>query len=214
MTLLWTRAVRHHAMPWNQHPDEPPYTPISVRHAGFAGFVGAGDDEHLREMALPEPTRSDMRYLMHNEDWPEGYKRRHQGAVEKLKAGLTHEDIPDIEDPRLHHFLRHHFNEHWLWKPGTVDLTKPLYATQSHVAKEHLDRYRKNPGAPVHNAEYRSVDAEAPMIVTHEGRQHAIEGHHRLAAGIERGETQMPVWHFDLDNHYMPSYDGRDEDDR
>lgn len=214
MTLLWAQAVQHVAMPWNQHPDEPAYTPLSVRHAGFAGYVGAGDDEDIRDMAQPAPTRSDMRFLHHNGTWPDQFKQRHDEATEKLKANLGHEDIPDIEDPRLFHFLRQHFNEQRLWKPGTVDLTKPLYATQSHVAQEHLDRYRKDPSAPVHDAEWRGVDADAPMVVTHEGRQHAIEGHHRLAAGIERGETQMPVWHFNLDNHYMPSYDGRDEDDR
>lgn len=207
MSLLWKDAARHQGMAWNQHPDEPPYTPVSVRHAGYAGFVGAGDDEQLREMALPAATRSDMRYFMHNEDWPDQYKRRHEEAVEKLKANLTDEDVPDIDDPRLHHFLRHHFNEQRLWKPGSVDLTQPVYATQSHVAQEHLDRYRDNPQAAVHEAEWRGIDADAPMVVKHEGRTHAIEGHHRIAAGIERGDTSMPAWTFDLDSHYMPSYD-------
>lgn len=211
MSLLWTRAVQHTAMSWNQPPDEPAYTPISVRHAGYAGYVGAGDDEDLREQTLPTPTRSDMRYLIHNDDWPESYHQRHHEATEKAKANLTHEDMPDVEDPRLHHFLRHHFGEQHLWSPSTVDLTKPVYATQTHVAQEHLDRYRKNPNAAVHGAESRGVDADAPMLVTHEGRTHAIEGHHRIAAGIERGDTELPAWHFNLDNHYMPEYDGQDD---
>lgn len=212
MSLLWTNAaMRKRAMPWHQAPDEPQRTPISVRRVGYAGFVGAGDDEHLRDMALPPATHSEMRFLHHTDEWPESYTNRHERALRHLKANLTEDDHPDIEDPRLHHFLRHHFGEQYLWKPGTVDLTKPLHATQSHVAQEHLDKYRDNPAADVHEAEWRGVDADAPMTVTHEGRTHAIEGHHRLAAGMERGETSMPAWTFNLDNHYMPDYDGKDE---
>ncbi len=210
MSALWITATHHTAMPWSQNPDEPDYTPLSVKHAGFVGYVGSGDDEDLKELTLPTPTRSDMRYLMHNDDWPHAYHQRHQEATEKAKANLTHEDAPDIEDPRLHHFLRHHFGDQHLWQPGTADLTKPVYATQTHVAQEHLNRYRDNPSAPVHGAETRGVDADAPMLVTHEGRTHAIEGHHRIAAGIERGDRSMPAWLFNLDHHYMPGYDGED----
>lgn len=207
MTLLWSRAVRHQAMPWFQHPEEPRRTPVSVRNAGYAGYVGAGDDEQLRELALPDHTPSEMRHLLETDEDTESFKKRHDEATEKLKAGLTHEDIPDIEDPRLHHFIRNHFNEQRLWKPGSIDLTQPVYATQSHVAKEHLDRYRNDPNAAVHDAEYRGIDADAPMVVKHEGRMHAVEGHHRIAAGIERGETSLPAWVVDLDSHYMPAYD-------
>lgn len=211
MSLLWVSAAFHkEAMPWYQNPDEPAYTPVSVRHAGYAGYVGAGDDEHLRDATMPDSTRSEMRYFMHTGEWPESYSKRHDEAFEKAKANLTHEDQPDIEDPRLHHFLRHHFGEQHLWHPATIDLRNPIYATQSHVAQEHLDRYRNDPQANVNEHETRGVDADAPMTVMHEGRVHAIEGHHRLAAGIERGDTEMPVWHFDLDSHYMPDYDNED----
>lgn len=211
MGLLWSQAVRHMAMPWTQHPNEPEYTPVSVRHAGYAGYVGSGDDKDLKEFTEPPVTRSEDAYWARHNELPQKYHDRHQDAFEHAKSWLTDEDKPDIDDSRLHHFRRHHWGEEYHYKPDTVDLTRPIYATQTHVAQEHMDRYRANAHAPVHNQEYRGLDADAPIVVTHEGRRHVIDGHHRIAAGIGRGDTAMPVLHFNLDHHYMPDYDGRDE---
>lgn len=170
MTLLWTRA-----MPWVQRPDDPTYTPIPVKHAGFAGYVG------------PHP----------HDDHP---------------AQNPHEDVADIEDPRLHHFIRNHrrYDSDDLFEPSVADTTTfPIYATQTHVAKEHFDKYRADPRAATHVSSDGSGSAD-PVLITHEGRVHAADGHHRLAAAIARGDTELPVWHVNLDRLHMPDYDGED----
>lgn len=203
MSLLWTTA-----MPWHQMPDDAPRTPLSVRHSGFAGYVGPGDNEELKDMTMPSMSPSEMQHIEEHDAYPSTYKQRHRDRYEKAKANLTDEDMPDVEDPRLFHFMRHQMpktqgND---WDYAYADLTRPVYATQSHVAKEHIERYKNNPDSPQHWTDKTSV----PLMVTHEGRTHVADGHHRVAAGIARGETEMPVFHLNLDRHYVPGYDDED----
>lgn len=213
MSLLWARAMRRIAMPWFQHPDEPPRTPVHVTKAGFAGHVGADDDQDFIDFHQPEPTHEEMHHLIEHGDYPQSFHDRHQQAVQKAWQERSPEDIPDMEDGRLHHYLRYHWSDPEIWKRhgnlGPVDIHQPVYATQSHVAQEHIDKYMKNPGAAVNDAENRtSLDSGHPMLVTHEGRLHAIEGHHRIAAALQRGDHKIDAWHLNLDHMYMPDYDG------
>jgi hypothetical protein len=219
MSTLWKNAAHHMAMPWIQDPeDKTPKTPVSVRHVGFAGVVGSSDEHSLFSNSnYPEATRSERAHLIQHGEWPQRYQDRFSEAAERVRNSRGHEDTPDIEDDRLGHFLDHHWSDPYLWKKtgtlGEVSLHQPIHATQTHVAQEHLNRYRHSSEAPVHNAEERTdMDRVAPMFVKHEGRLHAIEGHHRIGAAMLRGDPSIKGWTFDLDNHYMRGYDDEDHD--
>lgn len=198
MSLLWTLA-----MPWHQMPGDEPRTPISVRHAGFAGYVGSGDNEELKDMTMPSQSPSTRQFIEDNNAYPEAYKQLHRERYEKAKANLTDEDMPDHEDPRLYHFMRGRYEVPW--SSGLVDTTEvPIHATQSHVAKEHIARYDHNPDQRDNNDQ-----DSLPVLVKHQDRWHAMDGHHRIASGIARGEKNLPVQYFDLDNHYLMGYDSK-----
>jgi hypothetical protein len=208
MSLLWTQA-----MPWMQHPEDPKYTPVSVKKAGFAGYVSPGGNEDVKEWTTPDSTPSEFSHLMQHDDWPSSYKKRHQRAQDDYAANMSDEDKPDHEDPRLFHFMTHHYSKQHLFHPATADTTEfPIYATQTHVAQEHLNKYHQNPRSETHMTG-GGVGNDAPVLVTSEGRVHATDGHHRLSVAIARGEKNLPVWHLDLDNHYMPDNDGHDEEE-
>lgn len=205
MSSLWTRA-----MPWIQHPEDPPHTPVPVKHGGFAGYVGPGTDEDVSTWATPAHTPSELRHLIHHDVWPSSFRDRHERAQDELRATMTKDDVADIEDPRLFHFMNHHYSDQRKFREATADTTAyPIYATQTHLSKEHLGRYRSDPHGTADMT--GGIGAHAPVLITHEGRVHAADGHHRLSAAIERGETELPVWHFDLDHFHMPEYDGQDE---
>jgi len=200
MSLLWVQG-----MAWYQMPDDEPKTPVSVRHAGYAGYVGPGDDEDLKTEVAPSITPSVFRYKKMHGEPPQAYQDEHRERYEKAKANQTAEDVPDIEDSRLHHFIRH-TPKKIEFEPYSLDLSRPVYATQSHVAREHIQRYLDDPDSQHqgHN------ESEYPVVVTHEGRMHAGDGHHRIAAALARGDSHIPAWHFNLDRHYIPGYDDED----
>jgi hypothetical protein len=198
MSLLWITA-----MPWHQMPGDSPRTPVSVRHAGFASYVGAGDNADLHEMTAPSMTPEQMQYTEEHNDYTPSYKQEHRERYEKAKANLTDEDMPDHEDPRLYHFMRGGYKVPW--KVGLVDTTEvPIHATQSHVASEHVQRYTEHPDDRDHWG-----TESLPVLVKHQDRWHAMDGHHRIAAGIARHEKDLPVQYFDLDDHYLMDYDSK-----
>lgn len=203
MSLLWTQA-----MPWIQRPKDPKYTPVPVRKAGFAGYVTGNVDDDVYGLAMPKPTPSEVDHFRKYDAVPSTMERRHEEAMDHYRThGLPEEERADHEDPRLFHFMEHHYHHGDLFEPASVDTTEtPIYATQTHVAKEHLDKYRRNADASPHDA-----DAPAPVLITHQGRVHAADGHHRLSAAMERGDRDLQVWHLNLDNLHMPDYDGEDE---
>jgi hypothetical protein len=233
MSQLWIRAaaLQADAMAWTQQyrDDHRKYTPISVRHAGFAGLVGdseydrelkedSGEDDHddfdeeLYGQAQPDPTTHEQRHYEEHGEMPDSYDERHDMAYDHAKRQKAQEDTPDIEDPPLRHFIGEHGSNTQLWhdygRTGKVNLQQPIYATQTHVAKEHIDKYLHHPGATSHHQEMYGMGAgghylgsEHPMFVTHEGRMHVIEGHHRVAAELQRGSKEMHAHHFNLDEH-------------
>lgn len=231
-------AMPKSAMAWENRggKDDTKYTPISVRHAGFAGLVGDSEydrelreelgephaedgdwDEDLYDEVSPEPTKEEHAHYAEHEEWPDSFYERHdqayQNAVDERKRRAEEEDTPDHEDPGLMHFVRNLGSATDLWKQhghfGPVSLKQPIYATQSHVAREHIERYqgdREGPshhrmqyGAPMSGHEY--LGDSHPLFVTHEGRTHAIEGHHRVATDMAMGRHETLGWHFDLDKH-------------
>lgn len=113
----------------------------------------------------------------------------------------------DHDDPKLHIFVSSHGWNKELWRQygelGRIDLTEPVYATQSHVSQTHVDKYRANPYAGVHQPSDSGpyLGDEHPLFVTHEGRLHVTDGHHRVAAALQRGDQSIHGWHYNLDKH-------------
>ena len=237
MTNLWIRAAlpQREAMAWEHNPQDPrSYTPVHVKDAGYAGVVGdheddkewkeetgqakedEGFDEDLWDESVPEPTSAEQRHYEEHDEYPESHFIRHDQAYEQARARKAEEAAKspyDHEDPELRHF-RDQFQQHTqLWhdygRSGRVNLRQPVYATQTHVAREHIDKYKANPNATGHHhtmypqaarlSDY--LGSEHPMFVTHQGRLHVTEGHHRVAAALEQGDPHIHGWHFNLDDH-------------
>ena len=237
MTNLWIRAAlpQREAMAWEHDPRDPQsYTPVHVKDAGYAGVVGdheddkewaeetgqakkdEGFDEDLWDESAPDPTSHERRHYEEHDEFPDAYHERHDVAYDEAKdrRDIERAKSPyDHEDPELRHF-RDQFQSHTqLWhdygRAGRVNLRRPVYATQTHVAREHIDKYKANPNATGHHhtmypqaarlSDY--LGAEHPMFVTHQGRLHVVEGHHRVAAALEQGHPHIHGWHFNLDEH-------------
>lgn len=205
---------------------------------GFAGYVddseyndelreGQDDDhdewdEDLYEETTPEPTAEEEAHMDEHGEYPESHYERHDEAYQKAKEDRRNQENPDYEDPDLMRFSREHGDNHALWSKhgtlGPVDIkSRPVYATQPFVSQTHIDKYRHQPTAPTwhmqqHGPKYKHLADDAPVFVTSNGDLHAIEGHHRVAAALQRGDTHIHGWHYDLDKD-PAGVRGRDEDE-
>lgn len=172
MSLLWTQAVQHQAMPWN-HDGNSAFThhPVvhPVKNAGFASYTDDRDrvetwketladnghdpeefDEDLYDSSSPEMTAEEEAHQDEHGEPPESYHDRHHEAYEEAKRRKAQEDEPDHDDPDLANFISNHGSNTELWRKygehKPIDLTQPVHATQSHVSQTHIDRYKANPG--------------------------------------------------------------------
>jgi 8-oxo-dGTP pyrophosphatase MutT (NUDIX family)/GNAT superfamily N-acetyltransferase len=206
----------------------------SVRDAGFKGYVGQSNweddepedehghnfDEDLYDKVTPEPTSAEQTHYEHHDEYPDSYMDRHDQAYSDAIDKKHAEDEPDHIDDHLHHWVAEHSPDANEWRkhakqPQNVDLRKGVYATQSHVGQFHIDRYlhggEDEPSwhsqSGGHTGDY--LGESHPLFVTHHGRLHAIEGHHRVAAALQRGDSHIQAWHHDLDQH--PEAEGCEE---
>jgi hypothetical protein len=233
-------------MAWQQqYNDRRDHQPISVRKAGFAGYVNDKDhlddmkelshdedggndfDEDLYEEARPEPTHEEEKHYEEHGEYPDSHYERHDQAYGEALHKKAQEDEPDHDDPTLMHFVGEHGDNPHLWRNkahyGPVSLKQPVYATQSHVSQLHMDKYVHDPHAMGDHEEQhgdtsssrmeRYLGHDAPMFVTHEGRLHTTEGHHRVAAALRAGEPSIHGWHFNLDKHPEHAKNPREYDD-
>lgn len=212
----------------------------SVRDAGYAGYVGDSErdeelghdghedefDEDLWDHVAPHPTHEEKRHLDEHGEYPDSYHERHDEAYGEAQHRKAQEDEMDHDDPDLHHFIGEHGSNATLWKEkgtfGKINIKdQPVYATQSHVNQQHIDHYTASPGDISHSmrntpgygkthAQNPYLADEHPMFVTHEGRLHVIDGHHRVAAALQSGQKHIMGWHYDGDEHGFPD---EDEDD-
>lgn len=249
MSLLWTQAqaIQREAMPWYQNPkdtDVDPKKALPVKKAGYAGYVGDSSrddemfghgsdddfDEDLWDHATPEPTHEEEQHHEEHGEYPDSHYDRHEKAYEEALHQKRAEDTPDHDDPELHIFVGEHGSNNALWQSkghlGRVDLTGPVYATQSHVNQHHIDRYLADPADESHTNRTNPAAARVrqqhglpeyladthPMFVTHEGRLHVTDGHHRVAAALQSGQRSIIGWHYDGDKHGLPGYEDDDED--
>lgn len=123
-------------------------------------------------------------------------------------AGQTQ---PDTRDDLVAAFREAHAEDEGLWTPRrakVVDLSKGVYATQSHLDPEVMARYEKTPrGRTTRQIEYDSDHTgvpgdERPTFATHGGRLFVLDGHHRVADALRRGKTSVVGLHVDLDRDH------------
>ena len=209
----------------------------SVRDAGYAGYVGDSErdeelghgghedefDEDMWDRVAPEPTHEEQQHIDEHGDYPDSYYERHDEAYGEAKHRKAQEDEMDHDDPELHHFIGEHGSNSALWKEkgtfGKINIKdQPVYATQSHVNQQHIDHYTASPGDISHSmrntpgygqrhAQDPYLADEHPMFVTHEGRLHVTDGHHRVAAALQSGQKHIMGWHYDGDEHGFPDED-------
>jgi hypothetical protein len=173
-------------------------------------------DEHLWHDTWPEPTKEEHAHYEEHGDYPDSHHERREQAYSEALSKRQAESAPDHRDEGLHDFVREHGDNQSLWqskgKLKSVDLSKGAYATQSHVGQTHIDRYLDDPhsmswhqqayGHPSMGGEY--LGHNHPMFVKHQGRLHCIEGHHRVAAALQRGDSRIHGWYYDADKHGFP----------
>jgi hypothetical protein len=248
MSLLYAR-VRREAMAWRNESGEHHPVVHPVKHVGFAGHVGqspegreewgmgdedededeGGFDEDLRDSVRPEPTPEEEEHNDLHGEYPESFYDRHDEAydhaLDQRQRKNHEENRPDDTDDELMDFIGNHGTDKEFWHKhathGPVDIKQPVYATQSHVSQTHLDKYRHAPNAPTHRdkGDDSYLGDESPLMVTHRGALHTIEGHHRVAAALQRGDSHIPAWHFNADEHgglpdsegHMPDHEDYEE---
>ncbi len=240
MSLLWKNAAafQREAMAWHVEPGEERYAQSAkhVKKAGFAGYVNydqdtreelgeheddhEGFDEDLYDQAHENVVQPrDEAYHEEHDDYPQSYYDRKDDEYGRLVDQKGRENEPDHEDNHLMRFVSDHGTNSAHWQThgsyGAVDLTQPVYATQSHVSQDHIDKYLYDPGAMSHHRmKYQNAGGSdylgdgAPMFVTHHGRLHTTEGHHRTAAALQRGDKSIMGWHYDADKHGFPDENG------
>jgi hypothetical protein len=195
-----------------------------MRDAG-AGSRPPGEEHHefdedLWDHTTPEPTKEEEAHHAEHDEYPDSHWERHEKAYGDAMEAKKAESTPDHRDPDLHEFVGEHGSESKTWQNkgslGKVNLQGPVYATQSHVGQTHINRYldnpedeswhrQKTPGhlKPLQNSMGYLGDSH-PMFVTHQGRLHVTEGHHRVAAALQRGDKHIEGWHYDADKHGFP----------
>lgn len=238
MALLWTQAMSWHDSTGLSRDEA---QPKSVRSVGFKGYVGGGYDaddedldhshgggfdEDLHEETTPEPTSHEQAHYDKHDEYPESYHERHDQAYDNALQKKQAENEPDHEDEELHTFVAHHGTNNDLWKSkgtfGPVDISKGVYATQSHVSQRVMDEHRFNGSEPWDHRQQRERGKQPtherdylgdhhPMFVTHNGDLHVTEGHHRVGNALQHGESHVTGWHYDADKHGLPG--DPDEDD-
>lgn len=222
MSLLWKSAVEHRAMPWDQNRGSGHHPVVhSTKKGGPSGFAGYVDDSYWNNSIREDMGHEDDHDGFDEDLWDQTYPDpeddededdhhyRHEIAYGHALDKKKQQENPDYDDPDLMHFVREHGSNSDLWKKHgaykSIDLkSQPIYATQPYVSQKHIDKYKSSPGAPTDHMEQYGRDNgylgdEAPMFVTSNGDTHVTEGHHRVAAALQRGDTHIHGWHYDLD---------------
>lgn len=73
--------------------------------------------------------------------------------------------------------------------PHALDLSQPIHGFETHANPDHVEHLMNHPEA---------VKGPA-TVMKHKGKFHVMDGHHRIAAGLMRGDSHHPVNLIDLD---------------
>lgn len=176
-------------------------------------------DEDLYDRVTPDPKSHEQRHYDEHGDMPSAYHERHDQAYHDAQEDHKNASAPIGHHTALINFIHGHGDNQDLWNHKAevkdVDLKQPIHATQPYLVHRHLDRYINDPHDQVaHVHEHGpSVHADAypgthhPMFVRHEGNTFAIEGHHRTAAAMMRGDSHIKGFVYDADKHGFPEND-------
>jgi 8-oxo-dGTP pyrophosphatase MutT (NUDIX family) len=141
------------------------------------------------------------------------------GYVEGEKTNFgNHGDDPDWEDEQavgqhagVHEFRGYSGREndfrHWHEKGeiGPVPLHGPkVYATQPRVTKRGVDTYLSNPEHKSGSGRPNYPANDRPIFVKHGGDYYTLDGHHRTAAAMLRGDKHVEGHVYDADKHGFP----------
>lgn len=185
---------------------------VPIQHAGFAGLVEkySGDFLHMDDADREDRVRRREEYGSPGEDnhYPE----------ERPKVAGTHREMANFRS--LHQTDRDMWHKHG--QVENVDLhAQPVYASQGYLAREHLDRYRKNPD-DMGETQRKNNGSQAdwltsypgthmPMFIRHENNLFTTEGHHRVGAAFLRGDKTIRGMVYDADKHgFQNDYDHPD----
>ena len=70
------------------------------------------------------------------------------------------------------------------WSSKMLDLSTPLHTRQGHIDPALVEKYSS--GA-------KSLDRSPPEVVRHQGNHLVLNGHHRIAAARQRGQSRIKV---------------------
>lgn len=203
-----------HGEPYEGFDDEDAHISEMDREFGDDDF-----DEEAHEASAPTPTPEEQRHQDEHGEFPDSYVERHDRAYQEHVERKRAEEAPVHHNDELHAFIYHHGANEDLWQhtePSRVSLKQPIYATQPHLVEKHLNRYLGNKfdstdrmhKNPIAMHDYHAD--EMPAFVKHQGRMHAIEGHHRVAAELLRGTPHIQGRVWDADRWGFPEH--HDED--
>jgi len=142
------------------------------------------------------------------------------GYVEAEKTNFpNHGDNPDWEDEQavgahagVHEFRGYSGREndfaHWHDKGeiGPVPLRgSKIYATQPRVTQRGIDTYLDNPEHKSGSGRPNYPANERPIFVKDGGDYYTLDGHHRTAAAMLRGDDHVEGHIYDADKHGFPT---------
>lgn len=163
---------------------------LPVTEVGFAGRVAPSHSlDHGSDMIKPEDWGDDYDRVM-NRFKPVSHPSEvyRFGLAQNTEGWAEWHHMPKVDVP-LHH----------------------VFATQPTVTSEHLKRYLANPGDETdHTRKMREAGSpekaarypfnDHPGFVHYRGRMLALDGHHRIAAAMMRGDRSIrgKVWDADV----------------
>jgi 8-oxo-dGTP pyrophosphatase MutT (NUDIX family) len=141
------------------------------------------------------------------------------GYVEGEKTNFgNHGDNPDWDDEQavgqhtgVHEFRGYSGKEndfaHWHTKGEITHVPldgAKVYATQPRVTKRGVDHYLSNPEHKPGSGRPNYPANERPIFVKHGGDYFTLDGHHRTAAAMLRGDKSVEGHVYDADKHGFP----------
>lgn len=116
------------------------------------------------------------------------------------------EEAPDRQSTTLGHLVEDSTADYWREHAPIqdVDISHGVHATQSHVHTGHLDRHDADQTTPADD----DLVSRSPLFATHRGLLHVLDGHHKVAAALRRGDKSIKGRHLNLDEHPFECHSG------
>lgn len=126
-----------------------------------------------------------------------------------LREGV-HATQPTVFKEHLLRYLKNPYGETEHSRLNTKPKNVYKQAPDPDTGEQHEYYHTQDkPPAPEHVKDY--FGNETPGFVRHNGKLHAVEGHHRVAAALMRGDTHIEGRLYDADKHGFPDAPEDDE---